>query len=360
MSGGRNRIPAEVIKQGLIARIDELVPMLFPNARKDGRHWLMGDIYGAPGASLSITRHGPHAGLWSDFAGTGKGDILTLVAAGACHGDIGAAFAWSIDYLHLGNASTDDIQRRIDEAHRTADAARAKEAGDAAERTRKARGMYLAGVEFAGTPVELYLKGRGIDLARLPRVTRALRYLPDTWCAETRTKLPAMLAPYVDGGGEGGTMAVHRTYLARHPDGRVSKAALKEAKKAYGPAHGCHIPLNRGASNKPLKNAPLGEWIAVAEGIENALSAAIIRPEWRVLATGTLGNLGVLRLPPQIGGLYIIADNDTKPEPQAAFRRQLERLSARGMAFSVARPPEGIKDFNDWLTIQMQSASDGG
>lgn len=350
-------VSIDLIKAKLHERIDRLVPELFPNARAEGREWVMGDIFGAPGRSLSICRTGTKAGWWRDFGGTQSGDILTLIAAGACDGDIKAAIPWALRWLGLGSMTPDELRRQEEKARRAAADAAQRQQSDAEKRSGRAKAMWLSGLPIAGTPVERYFLGRGCNLAALPRPLNALRWHPKIWNGEAGgIELPAMLAPFVDC-ESGRQLAVHRTWLALHADGRVTKAALREPKKSYGPLLGGVIPLCRGASNKPLKQMPAGEWLAAAEGIENAVSAALIRPDWRVVAAGTLGNLGEMKLPPQLGGVFLIADNDAKPEPQAAFAKICARLEARGIAFRIVRPPAGIKDFNDWLqALQAQGA----
>lgn len=342
-------VSIDLIKQKLHERIDTLVPQLFPNARIKGNEWVLGDVFGAPGESLSICRTGKKIGWWKDFAGGPSGDILTLIAAARCDGDIKAAIPEALRWLGLGSLTAEELRRQEAKAKQAREAAEARWASDVDKTRAKAKGLYLAGELFPGTMVERYLLGRAIDLMQLPHVPRAPRFHGAVWNRESGGReLPAMLLP-VNDAQTGQQLAVHRTWLQAHPDGRVTKAALADAKMSWGEFRGGHIPLNRGASGKPLKSAPEGEWIAVSEGAENGWSAAIIKPEWRVLAAVSLDNLGGIVLPAQIGGLFLIADNDTKPEPKAAFARACAKLEARGLRFQIIRPPEGIKDFNDWL-----------
>lgn len=52
---------------------------LFPNGKRDGQEWCVGNIYGEPGKSLKIKLHGTKAGTWKDFAEDGRsGDLLDL------------------------------------------------------------------------------------------------------------------------------------------------------------------------------------------------------------------------------------------------------------------------------------------
>ena len=57
-----------------------------PNGRREGRHWLVGDVENAPGRSLFVRLAGPEfgkgaAGKWTDAATGEHGDLLDLIAA---------------------------------------------------------------------------------------------------------------------------------------------------------------------------------------------------------------------------------------------------------------------------------------
>jgi hypothetical protein len=51
-------------------------------------------------------------------------------------------------------------------------------------------------------------------------------------------------------------------------------------------------------------------------------------------------------LPAQIGGVYVLADNDTNPKTLAAFDRAMDALALRGHEPVVVRV-DGAKDIND-------------
>jgi hypothetical protein len=63
---------AKRIKELLRDRVAELAPYLFPNGKRDGNHWCVGDITGTPGKSFKICIAGEKAGLWGDFADSGE------------------------------------------------------------------------------------------------------------------------------------------------------------------------------------------------------------------------------------------------------------------------------------------------
>ncbi len=342
-------VSIDLIKSRLCSRIDQLVMQLYPNARRQGAEYVLGDVSGAPGSSMSICAHGSKVGVWQDFAGTAKGDVLDLVAAGACDGDVKAAIAWAIDWLGLGGMNAEQLRRQEEKARAAREQAERAQRDDTEKKKRQSKAIWLAGEPYEGSPAERYMLGRAIDLTQLPRLPRALRYGPRVWNRESGGReLPAMLAPVIDGASSE-HLAVHRSWLQLHPDGRVTKAALADPKMTLGPRKGGLIPLTRGASGKPLKQMPAGEWLGVSEGIENGYSAAFANPELRIAAAIALDNLAELRLPPQCGGLFVLADNDANPAAIAAFDKAMARLKARGIRFEVIRPPSGFKDFNDWL-----------
>ena len=63
---------ARRIKELLRGRVEELASYLFPNGRREGVHWCVGDISGACGDSFKICLTGEKAGLWGDFAESRK------------------------------------------------------------------------------------------------------------------------------------------------------------------------------------------------------------------------------------------------------------------------------------------------
>lgn len=63
----------------LLAQAEELVPAWFPAGKRSGKEWVVGNLRGDPGDSLSINLK---TGLWSDFAtNEAGGDLIALYAA---------------------------------------------------------------------------------------------------------------------------------------------------------------------------------------------------------------------------------------------------------------------------------------
>ncbi|WP_438747173.1 toprim domain-containing protein [Bartonella rochalimae] len=66
------------IKQRLTAQAGSIAEMLLPQGKKRGNSWVVGNIHGEAGQSLSISLSGKKAGLWYDFAEGNGGDLLDL------------------------------------------------------------------------------------------------------------------------------------------------------------------------------------------------------------------------------------------------------------------------------------------
>ena len=80
----------------------------------------------------------------------------------------------------------------------------------AAEHRRRAQAIWdKAKPLVPGDTVDLYLKGRGIDLSVLGRAPAALRCVPSLW-AGSGLRFPAMVAAISDGAGR--FIALHRTF----------------------------------------------------------------------------------------------------------------------------------------------------
>ena len=199
-----------------------------------------------------------------------------------------------------------------------------------AERTARALWWWDGAPQSAlGTPVDLYLIGRG--LAGLA-ASNALRYRADvSHPAEKRgTRRPAMLALVQD--VTGAPIAVHRTYITRGGN----KADVEPVKASVGPIFGGAIRLDAAAAE-----------LVVGEGIETSASAGRLLglPAWAAIAAGNLAQ--ALQLPPEVCSVVIAADADgpgRKAAEAAAARWQRE-----GRRVRIATPDTAGADFNDIL-----------
>jgi putative DNA primase/helicase len=183
-----------------------------------------------------------------------------------------------------------------------------------------------------------YLASRG--LWPLPegctlRAHASLEYFED---GKRIGRYPAIVADVVDAAGA--LVTVHVTYLER---GR--KLADHDPRKILSGMtgrEGCAVRL-----------MPAAEVLGIAEGIETALSAALLDsvPVWAALNTAVLARFGP---PAGVATLRLYADRDVAGLEAAA--RLMERLQGR-VRFEVCVPPAPAKDFNDVLTRNAATAA---
>jgi hypothetical protein len=345
-------VDIDVIKSRANQNVRSIAAELLPNGREECGYWRTGSIADEPGQSLAVTLSGPDQGMWCDHScrGTreGGGDIIQLVEMAAFRGDRGQAIAWLKSKLGLDGLDPGRLRKLRAEAAEHAEQQRLDVEKAREDKRRKALGMWLRGKPIGGTPVDLYLRGRGIDFEILGKMPGALAFDPELYCKEAGRKLPAMLAAIVDLSGR--HIATHRTWLA--PDGRGgwTKADLEEPKKVLGRFMGGFIPLWKGAAaGKSMAELPAGTDVWASEGIEDGLTAAVAKPEIRVIAGVTLGNLGAIELPDQVGRFMIIGQRDTHPKTLEALERAIGAQQDRGRDVWLTPPPAGAKDINEAL-----------
>ncbi len=194
----------------------------------------------------------------------------------------------------------------------------------AAERTERARAIWCAAKLAAGTPVERYLRGRGIT--GLPPSSLRFAVL---WHAPTRCELPAMVARVDNVRGE--LIAIHRTFL--RPDGfdRIDKRML-------GPCRGGAVRLG-----------PPARKLALAEGIETALSIMTAIPELSTWAALSTSGLRTIELPAMPLAAEVTGYADADPAGIEAAKDAGRRFARQGRRVRLAIPEGGADDFNDIL-----------
>ncbi len=346
MSTAPTLLPVGELARMLGAQASSLARELLPGGRREGHEWRVGSLAGEPGRSLAVHLDGPKAGIWADFSADQRGDALDLVAAVLFAGDKRRAIDWARRWLGLDGGDP----ARIEQARRRVARARedhADEAVAAEKRRRQAQALWLAGKPVLDTPAEAYLAARGIRLRAFAHVPNAIRFHPACWCAEVKGELPAMVTAIGD--RDGRHAATHRTYLAEI-DGVWRKANLQTPKKVLGSLGGGYVRLTRGAAGTPWRDLAGTEVVAFTEGIENALAVASLVPEWRTAAAGSLAQLGRVVLPGALREAVICCDNDAGNEAaQAALRAAVVHFQRQGVLVRLARPRDGVKDWNDEL-----------
>jgi hypothetical protein len=180
---------------------------------------------------------------------------------------------------------------------------------DEAARIDEARRIWISASPIAGTLAETYLASRDLSYEG-----EALRYHP---------AYRAMIALMTDA-VTGEPCGVHRTFLDR--DGK------KVDRKMKGRARGAVVRLYEWFG---------GDGLAIAEGIETALSAEFT-PAWACLTAGGIDRFPVL---PGVDALTIFADNDASGTGERVARNCAERWHAAGAEVTVHIPLEVNVDF---------------
>lgn len=217
-------------------------------------------------------------------------------------------------------------------------AERAHKAALKAERERKlavcAR-VWAETVQADATPVETYLRGRGIT-GSIPPTLRFHPAAPWGYADDART-FPAMVAVATARDGKSAA-GLHLTALK--PDGS-GKAPIPSSKLMMGELKGACVQLGT--------LQPGGD-LAVAEGIETALSFRDLNgmPCWAALSAGGLQSF---EPPAGTGRLFIAADGDEAGVQAATALGQ--RASSRRTPVVMIAAPEG-QDWNDVAREAMQ------
>lgn len=161
-----------------------------------------------------------------------------------------------------------------------------QEARERAFKAQRASDVWREAVPAVGTPVETYLRGRGLFGPWLAAMLAQLRFHPDVYHSGPRGnehRAPGMIGLLMTPAGPTG--GVHITYLAA---GGRGKADLEPAKKMLGPQD-----LN-GVPGAVWLTSPEGEGdLITAEGIESCGSAGMLVGVWpcRMVAALSLRNL---------------------------------------------------------------------
>jgi hypothetical protein len=223
-----------------------------------------------------------------------------------------------------------------------------------------------------------YLQGRGIDLesfAARDDVPGAIRFEPEgvyAWDPDKKVAetWPAMICGLwrLQEGGKQAFAGVHITFLDRDSNG---KAPVKTARKMRPRGiNGAFIPISKGrdglSTGDWIKQAPPRSKLIITEGVEDALTQAMMYPDVRVWAAGSVWNMGALTIPGHVADVVLVGDNDTGKDAKRAFRTACLKINtqlqdperAAGAGRLTVRRAVGWKDFND--ALQAKILRDGG
>ena len=304
----------EEIVRRLAERTEEVCRHYLSNGRIIGGYWIVGDRRNAKGRSLYLRLNGPATGKgargkWTDGATGEHGDLLDIIATAVGADRHADALAEAERFLGVCSPlPTSNNQQR--------DAAAVR--------------LFAAARPINGSPVETYLRSRGINDAV---AADALRFHPKCYCrepdADRPIALPAMLAAVTDNAGC--ITGLMRTYLSADA-GR--NALIDSPRRAMGALAG-----------NGVRFGPHDDVMAVGEGVETMLSLRIAMPAMSMIAALSAAHLAALVPPPRLRRLYIAVDDDSAGRNAAA--RLAERLSA--LSIETVRLTPRRKDFNDDL-----------
>lgn len=193
-----------------------------------------------------------------------------------------------------------------------------------------AKSIWNKSQEASNSPVEAYLRGRGINI-----LSPTLRYNPILKHADTGQDFPAMVAAVTKWPSREVT-GIHRTYLQT---GGRGKANVSKQKMMAGSCSGGAVRL-----------ATVGKTLAVSEGIETGLSVQQSSgiPTWAALSTSGIKSLVLPELP-LASEIIIAADHDTSGQGKFAAETAAKRWSLEGRDVLIILPPTPGTDFNDTL-----------
>lgn len=358
----------------LQGRVMDVAERYAPGGRVDGgRYWALNP--GRPGdariGSFVVNLSGPHEGRWCEFTTGATGDMLDLIQM-ALGCDRAGAIDEACAFLGLRDETPEDRARdaRRAEARERERARRAEDREREVERKRAAaHALWLrCDPRIGDTPVADYLRARAIGPERFGRALNAIRYHRDLpyYDVDRDTgeivegSFPAMVTiiygPHVEGRATA-VWGVHRTWLARGPDGIWGKAPVPKPKKVMGSMKGGYIRLWSGSGPRGGKGAPLASarpgMVYVTEGIEDGLSVAVLKPDVRVAVGISLGNLRDMVLPAAMREVVIVRDNDVSEANRTQVWRARERWLAQGRSVSLWPETDagfyGAKDINALL-----------
>lgn len=360
-----------LIKAGLRGDMLRLAQTLYPNGRRDGaRYWPASSKTGKRDGSLCIDIAGPNVGRWKDFADdAAKGDPFSLIAF-AVYGlyppsGFVEAIAWARGFLGLPDP--DSLSEHEQKSLKAKAKAAKKEAAERAieaererraladEKAKKAANWWIYhALDLRGTPGEAYLRARGIVFEELRRWPGAIRFAPRLKYADEnlRAEFPGLVTAMTD--ARGSIRAVHLTYLDHK---KPAKAPVQSPKKMFGDPVGSSIRIARGVSALTPEDyrrrieagkAKAQDHLAILEGIEDALTWAMIAPDARVCAAGSLALIAKAPLFDCASTIEIIGDRDENETARRQLLKAAQTIRDRSNGRSVTLTiPEGAKDVND-------------
>jgi hypothetical protein len=290
------------------------------NGRRVGSYWQVGDVRNTAGRSMFVRLKdagGRAAGKWTDAATGEHGDLLDVIGQSCGLVDFHDVTEEARRFLSLPRSQPESDRRSRPSPVPTGS-------------PESARRLFAMSKPIAGTVVETYLRGRGIDDLR---GIDSLRFHPRCYYrpeADTPTETwPAMIAAVTD--LQGRITGAHRTWL--DPSGR-DKAPLDTPRRAMGHLLG-----------HAVRFGPASDVMAAGEGIETMLSLRCVMPTMPMVAALSAAHLAAILFPATLRRLYIVRDDDRAGD--GAMKGLFDRARAAWIEAIVLSPHCG--DFNEDL-----------
>ncbi|WP_421871926.1 DUF7146 domain-containing protein [Nitratireductor rhodophyticola] len=315
------REPAHELARCLADQAEAVCRHYLSSGRRQGSHWLVGDVRNTPGRSMFVrlrdTVKGP-AGRWTDAATGEHGDLLDVIRESLC----------LAEFQDVAKEARAFLSRPREEVPLATNAHQHTRVPTGS--TESARRLFAMSRPTTGTIVETYLRNRGITTLH---GTGSLRFHPrcyfrpdvhgptETW--------PAMIAAVTDLAGR--QTGAHRTWLT--PDG-MDKAPVDTPRRAMGDLLGHAVRFGM----------PDGV-MAAGEGIETVLSLRCVMPDMPMAAALSAAHLSAILFPSTLLRLYVIRDNDAAGD--AACDSLVARAAEAGIEALVLSPT--MEDFNEDL-----------
>ncbi len=323
------------VKDGLAYEADNLAVQLLGSDYKRSGQQLR---YGNKGSfSVNI---GASAGRWGDFeSGTGGNDLVSFIMH-VTHYSFQEALEYGAAFLGL---SKEETPLSHDTTYQATQGNSKSKVGFSAEQYKKinaARYLVRKSIPIAGSLAERYLREhRGITMP-LPDT---LRYLPPSYKSQNEQYFPALLGVSIDKNSQ--AQSVQLTYLDANTANKV--AGLKTSKRSLGSRVDSLCQIQQGS----------GKTVALAEGIETALSVAQAKPDWEVYITFGVSSMKDVGVEIKAERLILCADNDG---PQAESVKEINKVAGllilQDKTVAIARPEQLGTDFNDLLHNQGTTA----